>query len=364
MDRELTVLDAYTKRVFKIIMLIIPFSCLMASVIITVLHQLNLYVDIDKKWIILFDIMDVIFLITGIYFIKTGFDNDGLIKKDKLIAGKYTMAMIAIVQWNFISYMCPFRDLWAFSLLFTLGEAFFFDIKLVSFTSVGLVLSTFVSWMIKGEYLLPVRDEFFTANIIFRIACIFLTIMCINVITFFGGKFLVDELEKYVYNDPLTHLLTRRKMNMYLQNAYNNARKSSKQFCILMIDIDDFKSVNDTFGHDCGDEVLKMVASTVSSSVKKQDKVFRWGGEEILVLLETEEVNAVAVAERIRLEIEKKAINYRGEVKVSVTVTVGVSAYDPELDLKGMMDDVDKKLYLGKNRGKNQVVYKFEKEAG
>ncbi|MCR5690614.1 MAG: hypothetical protein K6G62_00130 [Eubacterium sp.] len=187
-EDELTVLDAYTKRVYKIIMLIIPFSCLAASTTVTSLHYLGYYDQINEFWMWAFDIMDVLFLILGFFFIKNGFDEDGLVKKNMLVWGKYTAAMIAIVQWNAISYIWPFRDFWAFCLLFTLGEAFFFDIKLVNFTSAGLLISTFVSWIINGEYLLPVRDEYFFANMTFRIICLFMTMMCINIITFFGGK--------------------------------------------------------------------------------------------------------------------------------------------------------------------------------
>ncbi len=242
-------------------------------------------------------------------------------------------------------------------LLFVLGEAFFFDLKLVSFTSAGLLISTFISWIVNGEYLLPIKDDFYIANMTFRIICLFLTVMCINILTFFGGKFLVEELEKYVYHDPLTHLLTRRKLNTFLLEAYKNASKSGAPFSLLMMDIDDFKQVNDTYGHDCGDEILKYVAGAVNTGVKKEDKVFRWGGEEILALVFADRENAVAMAERIRSEVEKQTLNYRGEVSVSVTVTIGVSSFDPSLDLHTMMDDADKKLYEGKRNGKNRVVF-------
>ncbi len=356
MERELTVLDAYTNRVYKIIMLIIPFSCLCASTTITVLHYLGYYPIIDRRWMWAFNVMDLVFLAIGIFFVKTGFDGRGIIKKDKLLYGKYFAAIVAIVQWNAISYIWPFRDLWAFSLLFTLGEAFFFDIKVVGFTSAGLVFSTFLSWVINGEYLLPVRDEFFVANMTFRIVCMFLTLMCVNILTFFGGKFLVEELEKYVYHDPLTHLLTRRKMNGYLQKAYAAASGNEKKpFSVFMIDIDDFKEVNDTYGHDCGDEVLKMVASTVITSVGPSDKVFRWGGEEILVLVQSDGETAVAVAERVRQAIARQSINYRGKDVISVTVTIGVSAYESGKNLKAITDQADENLYKGKRNGKNQV---------
>ncbi len=357
MNRELTVLDAYTKRVYKISMLIIACSCQLASFKISSVHFAGFYDNIDERWMWAFNLMDFLFLGVGIFFIRTGFDEDGLVKKSKLIAGKYTAAMIAIIQWNAISYICPFREFWAYILLFILGEAFFFDIRLVMFTSAGLLISTAISWVLNGKYLLPLRDEYFVSNMTFRIICMMSTVICINILTYFGGKFLVEELEKYVYNDPLTHLLTRRKMSGYLQEAFDEASKGDTTFCLLMLDIDDFKKVNDSYGHDCGDEVLKGVATIISSSTKKIDKVFRWGGEEILILLKTDEKNAVAVAERIRTRIEKQTINYRDKVNVSVTVTIGLTAFDPHLDMQAMMDDVDQKLYKGKQSGKNQVIY-------
>ena len=253
MNGELTALDAYTNRVYKIIMLVIPISCLCANISITVLHYPGYYADINEFSMWLFDIVDISFLAIGLYFIKTGFDEKGFVKKQKLLYGKYTAAFIAIIQWNAISYIRPFRDFGAFCLLFTLGEAFFFDNKLVGFTSIGLVISMIISWFLNGERLLPIRDDFFVANMTFRIVCITLTMLCINTVTFFGGKFLVEELEKYVYRDPLTHLLTRRKMNSYINAAYKNASAGKSVFSLMMLDIDDFKKINDTYGHDCGD---------------------------------------------------------------------------------------------------------------
>ncbi|MBR6400385.1 MAG: GGDEF domain-containing protein [Firmicutes bacterium] len=360
MNGELTALDAYTNRVYKIIMLVIPISCLCASITITLLHYLGYYPDINEFLMWLFDIVDISFLVTGLYFIKTGFDKNGFVIRQKLIYGKYTAAIIAIIQWNAISYIWPFRDLWAFCLLFTLGEAFFFDTKLVSFTSLGLVVSMVISWFVKGDLLLPVRDEFFVANMTFRIVCIILTMLCINIVTFFGGKFLVEELEKYVYRDPLTHLLTRRRMDSYINEAYKKATAGTSTFSLMMLDIDDFKRVNDTYGHDCGDNVLKFVANTISSGVKNDDVVFRWGGEEILVLVNEDEKTAAETAEKIRADIENGRIHHKDDINVSVTVTIGVCAYRDGLTAEQMMDIADKNLYYGKHNGKNRVVCKTE----
>ena len=127
-------------------------------------------------------------------------------------------------------------------------------------------------------------------------------------------------------------------------------------FCLMMIDIDDFKHVNDTYGHECGDEVLQYVAHTISTGVKKDDYVFRWGGEEILVLLKTDIEKAKAAAERIRNDIAKDPIYYKNNISVYVTVTIGISSYTSSTSINQMMEDADQKLYHGKQNGKNQVV--------
>lgn len=361
---EMSALDAYTNRVYKIIVLIIPIFCLCASTTITTLHFIGWYPDINETAMWLFDLSDVIYLSIGIYFIKTGFREDGIVYPDKLHAAKYTMAVIVIIQWNAISYIWPFTDFWAYCLLFTIVEAFFFDVKLVAFSTVGISVSMFISWFLKGGLLLPTEDNYFFANMTFRMVGLVLMLLSINIITYFGGHFLVEELEKYVNYDTLTHLLNRRSMDNYLQAAHRQAKTGQATFCLMMMDIDDFKKVNDTYGHDCGDEVLRYVAHTISTGVKKNDYVFRWGGEEILVLLNTDFDKALAAAERIRADIARDPVDYRGTTKVPVTITIGVSPYTVGATIQQMMDDADAKLYYGKKHGKNQVVGVLPDENG
>ena len=157
-----------------------------------------------------------------------------------------------------------------------------------------------ISWFVKGTYLLPARDAYFNANMVFRSVGLILMLFSLNIITYFGGKFLVEELEKFINYDTLTHLLNRRCLDNYLECAYKQAKTGKSPFCLLMVDIDDFKKVNDTYGHDCGDAVLKEVSSRILAGVRDTDTVFRWGGEEILVLLRADEDGATQTAERIR----------------------------------------------------------------
>lgn len=232
---------------------------------------------------------------------------------------------------------------------------FFFDMKMMFASVVGVSVSTFISWALVDELFVGISADP-TKEAVVRVCCVIWTMTVLLVITHFGGKFLVEELEKYANYDTLTHLLNRRSMDNYLQEAYRQANTGKSSFCLLMADIDNFKQVNDTYGHDCGDEVLKYVAQTISTGVKKNDTVFRWGGEEICILLNTDEERAVAAAERIRADIAKDPVNYRNEASVSVTVTMGVSPYRNGMSIQSMMDDADAKLYWGKQHGKNQVV--------
>ena len=357
---NLSALDSYVNRVYVIVVLLLPIFCLCASSSITIIHYMGLYPHVNEKLLWLFDLSDVFYLCVGIYLARTGFGEDGVVKPERIKLAKIVMIIILVIQWNGITYIWPFHDLWAYCVLFVLCEVFFFDVKFTGYTTFFIVLSMIASWFIQGEPLLPVQNDYYMTNMIYRVIGITLMLFSINVVTFFGGKFLVEELEKYANYDTLTHLLNRKSMDNYLKAAYRDANGKNVPFCLLMIDIDDFKKVNDTYGHDCGDEVLKTVAAAVSCAVKKQDNVFRWGGEEILVLLRANEIQAASAAERIRKEIEESPVNYRDEVTVNITVTIGVAPYVNGRTIQDMMDDADQKLYYGKKHGKNQVVVNFE----
>jgi diguanylate cyclase (GGDEF)-like protein len=156
--------------------------------------------------------------------------------------------------------------------------------------------------------------------------------------------------------DPLTHLANRRSMNAQLKLAMEEAVSGKSSFCLVMADIDDFKKVNDTYGHECGDEILIIVSEIVSNNVREQDYVCRWGGEEMLILLKTDKETAVSVAERICKEVSENAVEYKEE-NVGVTLTLGVSQYQNGENIRTIIDRADKNLYYGKNHGKNQVVF-------
>ena len=128
-----------------------------------------------------------------------------------------------------------------------------------------------------------------------------------------------------------------------------------------MGDIDNFKKVNDTYGHEQGDEVLKMVAASMSGAVEDTDYVSRWGGEEFLMIIFGDLPYTLKVAEKIQQEIKKRELTV-GEQKVSVTMTFGISQCSD--DSRGNIDELirqaDSRLYLGKRAGKNCIIIRDE----
>jgi diguanylate cyclase (GGDEF)-like protein len=132
--------------------------------------------------------------------------------------------------------------------------------------------------------------------------------------------------------------------------------RSGRPFSLVMIDVDDFKAINDQHGHACGDEVLRRIAGVLLSALRAQDTVARWGGEEFLLLLpETARDGAVAVAEKLRAAVAEMRVSYEGH-EVRCTVTMGVSSYAPPASLDECIRAADDALYTGKRGGKNTVV--------
>ena len=163
-------------------------------------------------------------------------------------------------------------------------------------------------------------------------------------------------LEKLAETDPLTGLLNRRSMTKRLESAVKHRHETGEEFCLVMCDIDDFKCINDTHGHACGDYVLKMLCATICEYLDEQDVVCRWGGEEILLLLsDTRLDTALQITEGLRRAIETTPFIYDGAI-VSITVTMGVSACGNHQNVLDLVDAADRSMYSGKRSGKNCVT--------
>ncbi len=162
-----------------------------------------------------------------------------------------------------------------------------------------------------------------------------------------------------------TDMMTHLKLKYYFFNALSEKLESvvreGGNLAVLMFDIDFFKKFNDTYGHACGDFVLKTVASLISSSIRNIDIASRYGGEEFTVMLiDSDKDNAMNVAERIREKIESFDFLYE-TIHVTVTISVGVSVYDsvknPEENPKILVEQADRALYVSKRNGRNRVTF-------
>lgn len=189
---------------------------------------------------------------------------------------------------------------------------------------------------------------------------------CISVISFIFSNDtqeleskLVDYniiLEKQANTDALTGLYNRRKAMEYLTNL--TGRQVDKVgFSICICDIDFFKRVNDNYGHDFGDEVLKGISQVFMEEMKKEGLVARWGGEEFLLIFpECNGDDAYMKLSQIRRKIKNMKFR-KDDAEVSVTVTFGLAEYDYINGLNATIKEADEKLYLGKEKGRDRIVF-------
>lgn len=162
----------------------------------------------------------------------------------------------------------------------------------------------------------------------------------------------LDEMSK---KDPLTKLYNRRYMNYELNRRMSYLISEGRIFGLIMADIDNFKRVNDQYGHEAGDDVLVAVANEFTNALRGDDCVCRWGGEEFLVIVNGNHQVTADVAERIRKRIENLTIDTGGH-RLKVTMTFGVSESIPGLRVERLIQIADERLYKGKQNGKNCVV--------
>ncbi len=168
-----------------------------------------------------------------------------------------------------------------------------------------------------------------------------------------------QELSQLNITDPLTKVYNRRHFNEVLINEVKRANRTRQPLAVIMVDIDHFKSINDTHGHPVGDKCLYLVARALKQQMARSvDMVARYGGEEfVLVLTATPKEKAVLLAEKVRFAVEKLAVINKGE-PIKLRVSLGVAAWIPERDepYEKLIKAADEALYKAKKNGRNQVV--------
>lgn len=166
----------------------------------------------------------------------------------------------------------------------------------------------------------------------------------------------IEKLEEMALRDPLTGVGNRRHTQMHLRYAFEELRRYGWVFGMLFVDIDHFKRINDAYGHQVGDEVLRMVAHALSASLRVFDFVGRWGGEEFIIILPniTDDVLAM-IAERCRRLVEESGYQHEGK-ELKVTVSIGAVLGNPDDTVEECVERADKLMYQSKAAGRNRTT--------
>jgi len=176
-------------------------------------------------------------------------------------------------------------------------------------------------------------------------------------------KVQLDTVRKESRTDPLTGIANRKTFDVELAAAINDASASGDGVALLMCDIDFFKRFNDTWGHQTGDQVLRLVANCLSENVKGRDTAARYGGEEFAVIVrQTNLPGAVSLAEQIRSNVECKKLVKRstGDILGTISISLGVAEFAPGDSAESLVQRADQCLYRAKNTGRNKVVSETE----
>lgn len=162
----------------------------------------------------------------------------------------------------------------------------------------------------------------------------------------------IKELEELSITDPLTSIYNRRKFNELLTSEVERSKRYKTGLSIIMCDIDHFKKINDTFGHDVGDNALKVFSTKITENIREVDMFARWGGEEFMILMPNVTIDgASSVAEKLRKVIEETKIK---KIK-SFTASFGVTNLNEDDTAESFLKRVDEAMYKAKNSGRNKV---------
>lgn len=168
------------------------------------------------------------------------------------------------------------------------------------------------------------------------------------------------ELQKKSNVDGLSELYNQRRFYEVLEDTINiyskeQMRNSSKTFCVMLLDIDYFKQINDNFGHLTGDAAIKFVADMIYENTRSNDFCFRWGGDEFaIILFDTDLESGKVLAKRLCDRIGMSSFKV-DDAELSITVSIGVSCYSEEKNLTDLLRKADERLYTSKDQGRNQV---------
>jgi diguanylate cyclase (GGDEF)-like protein len=215
------------------------------------------------------------------------------------------------------------------------------------------IICSLTAVMTLAGYLIEPSDDMWggMTNRVISLFVIGLTVFGMGKLATYEERLLIESM-----TDPLTGLLNRRYFDEQTRKEVARSRRHGLRFSVLMIDIDHFKRINDSYGHPVGDLAIKALAEVCSNALRPQDILARYGGEEfVLTLPHTSVDGAGVVAERIRHGVEQVALDTEAG-PVRFTVSIGISTYSRDLPFEQIVGRADEALYRAKQRGRNCVV--------
>ncbi len=215
--------------------------------------------------------------------------------------------------------------------------------------AVLLTLSTYINSLIKGY---GVNELFYLIQLYFS-SFLYIIITATFTRNIEARGVQVKEMSAQAYTDTLTQLPNRRFLEMQLEQQRFLAEQQHKIFSLVILDIDHFKAINDTYGHQAGDNVLQQIGKLLTTHLRQGDFVGRWGGEEFLILLPSCNTNcAIEIMERIR----KHVATYTFNLEISATFSCGISEWQSKTSIAEMLEHADDALYQAKRGGRNQTI--------
>jgi diguanylate cyclase (GGDEF)-like protein len=164
------------------------------------------------------------------------------------------------------------------------------------------------------------------------------------------------DLRKQAITDHLTGWLNRSTLNITATRVLNECKRSNTQTAFIMLDIDNFKSINDRFGHSAGDRCIQHVGEITQDKLRNYDHCFRLGGEEFLVIIKNTKAEVTEnLSERIRRAVEQTPVHIAGNT-IDLTVSIGIALSSPDARWNEVLENADNALYLAKNSGRNRVA--------
>lgn len=218
------------------------------------------------------------------------------------------------------------------------------------------LLNTVIPPVYHSGAMVNLRPAFHYFNILIAVLLLLVFSILFALEVRYIQKLLNDEnsrLGEIAFRDPLTKAYNRRSLHHIMTEEIEN--NEQLEFGLIILDIDDFKKVNDTYGHSVGDLVLIQIAAVMKESLRDGDYFCRWGGEEFMLMIHGTADDCAIVAERVREGIAAQVF-HANDVEFSVTATLGIAEYQTGIQIRTLVDLADQKLYFGKKHGKNQVV--------